>query len=137
MNKRLVVVIVAVVAVVFIVILNVVFKKNGTVGDNNPCHRFIVALQAGDANATINMMTSNAQNQTSRNVWQKQANELKVAYINGTLTLKSTSDATPVGAKDKHTRYIYDVKSGSWDYTATCYVVNSQIDGFSSTVGKP
>jgi|GEM_PF-3739762 len=132
MNKKLVAIVVAVAVIVIIAVLSLVFKKKPAVVTDT-CKEFISALIAGDANKTYNMFTDKAKSLTSTDVWKGQVTDLKGAYTNGSLTLKSTTNATPVGENDTQTRYVYDVKSGSWNYTAACYVIGTQVDAFSSS----
>jgi len=130
MNKRLLALGVAVALILLVVLLNVIFRKHASSGD--VCKDFIITIQKGKAKTGYGMLSDKAQSATSLSTWEKQVDALKVAYLNGTTT-KKTSDSIPVA--DNQTpqmREIYEVKSGSSKYQATCFITNGKLDAFDS-----
>jgi len=130
MNKRLVAVGVAVVLIVLVLILNVVFKHKSSSGDI--CQDFIVNIQKGKDSNTYDMLSSQAQAGVSTDSWKQQVRSLKIAYYNGTLTKRSADNTTQPGASTQQTREVFEIKSGSSRYQATCFMSNSKLDAFDS-----
>lgn len=133
MNKRLVALGVAMALVVVILLVNVVFNRASS--SKNPCQDFIAYIMEGNAKKSYGLLSQTGQDNMSENDWKKQVDSLKIAYLNGTTTKKSSTTTTSTENNEQQqsqTREVYEIKSGSSKYSATCFITDNKIDAFDS-----
>jgi hypothetical protein len=130
MNKRLVAVLVALGLVLVIFVVNTVFNRPGTPAD--VCTDFITAIKEGKTGDSYAMFSDTTKESTTEEKWGEQVDSLKVAFIDGALTKKSSTTTSASEDVSPQTREIIDIKSGGSTYSFTCFITDSKLDGFTS-----